>query len=125
MEIWLKLFHSSKYALFVWHRVLFQQEGAHCHLARSTMAWFGGKGIIISPWLAQSPDLNPIELLSKIMKRKKRLEKQPCKNMEEPKEAIFQIWNSISSATTDSLVLSMPRSCAAVIAALEEVPSIN
>ena len=95
---------------------VFQQEGAHCHSARSTMAWFGGKGITISPWPAQSPDLNLIELLWKIMKRKK-LEKQPCKNMEEPKEAIFQIWNSISSATTDSLVLSMPRSCAAVIAA--------
>ena len=37
--------------------------------------------------------------------------------MDELKEAIFETWESITSNTTGSLVLSMPRHCAAVIAA--------
>ena len=48
---------------------------------------------------------------------KKRLENRPCKNMDELREAIFETWESITSNTTGSLLLSMPRYCAAVIAA--------
>ena len=81
----------------------------------SIMSWFERKGITVSPWPSQSPDLNPIEHLWEIMK--KRLEKRPCKNMDELREAIFETWESITSNTTGSLVLSMPRCCAAVIAA--------
>ena len=37
--------------------------------------------------------------------------------MDELKEAIFQTWSSIGSDTTETLVYSMPRRCAAIIAA--------
>ena len=37
--------------------------------------------------------------------------------MEELKEAIFQIWHSITADVTANLVVSMPRRCAAVISA--------
>ena len=94
---------------------IFQQDGAPCHTARSTTAWFTRKGIIVSPWPSQSPDLNPIEHLWGAIKRK--LEKRPCKNINELKQAIFQTWESITSTTTKSLVYSMPRRCAAVITA--------
>ena len=94
---------------------VFQQDGAPCHTARSTKAWFDRKGINVSPWPSQSPDLNPIEHLWEIMKKK--LEDRPCKNIEELKEAIFQIWDSITSDITTNLVSSMPRRCTAVIAA--------
>ena len=57
---------------------------------------------LYSPWPSESPDLNPIEHLWEIMK--KRLEKKPCKNMDELKEAIFETWESITSNTTGSLV---------------------
>ena len=67
------------------------------------------KGITESPWPSQCPDLNPIEHLWEIMK--KRLEKGPCKNMDELKETIFETWESITSNTTGSLVLLMPRCC--------------
>ena len=68
--------------------------------AKSTMSWFERKGITVSPWPSQSPDLNPIEHLWEIMK-KKRLEKRPCKNMDELKEAIFETWESITSRKSD------------------------
>lgn len=67
------------------------------------------------PCPSQSPDLNPIEHLWEIVEQ--QLENKPCKNLEELKTAIFEIWNSIDEKTTNHLVASMPRRCAAVIAA--------
>lgn len=46
-----------------------------------------------------------------------RFKKPPCKNKEVLKEAIFLVWNSIKLDITKKLVDSMPRRCAAVIAA--------
>ena len=63
----------------------------------------------------KSPDLNPIEQLWEEMK--KRLEHNPCKNLEELKAAIFQCWEGIESQVTKNLVSSMPKHCSAVIAA--------
>lgn len=94
---------------------IFQQDGAPCHTAKSTKAWFERKNINLSTWPAQSPDLNPIEQLWEEMK--KRLEHNPCKNLEELKESIFRCWENLESDVTKNLVCSMPRRCSAVIAA--------
>ena len=45
---------------------------------------------------------------------KTKLEQKPCKNLEELKE---EVWENMDSAITTNLVSSMPRRCAAVIAA--------
>lgn len=92
---------------------MFQQDGAPCHTATSTMAWFAKKGITVMPWPSQSPDLNPIEHLWELMKKK--LEKRPCKNISELKAALFELWNLITPEETANLVSSMPRRCAAVV----------
>ena len=40
---------------------IFQQDGAPCHTAGSTKAWFEKKNIEVIPWLSASSDLNLIE----------------------------------------------------------------
>ena len=94
---------------------IFQQDGAPCHTASSTKAWFQRKNIEVFPWPSQSPDLNPIEHVWEEMKTK--LENRTCKNVEELERAIFQCWQVIDSKITANLVSSMPRRCAAIIAA--------
>ena len=68
---------------------------------------FERKGISVSPWPLQSPDLNLIGHLWEVIKKK--LETRPCKNLEELKVAIFESWDSIDASVTENLVSSMPR----------------
>ena len=42
-------------------RFTFQQDGAPCHTAKLTTAALQKANICVLPWVAQSPDLNPIE----------------------------------------------------------------
>ena len=61
-------------------------------MARSTI---DNKGIVLMLGPAQSPDLNAMEHLWEVIKKK--LEDRPSSNMEELKEAIFHIWQSTSA----------------------------
>lgn len=64
-------------------------------------------------WPSQSPDLNPIENLWKIVKDK--LEPEKLKNKEELWEKIQEIWYAIPRSTCERLVNSMPKRCDAII----------
>ncbi len=51
---------------------IFQQDLAPAHIAKGTKSWFNDHGVTVLDWPANSPDLNPIENLWSIVKRKMR-----------------------------------------------------
>ena len=93
----------------------FQQDLAPAHSARSTIRWLEDHGIEVLPWPANSPDLNPMENLWGLVKR--RMSKEQPSTQEELKGAIRRAWNSVTPEDCYHLVSSMPRRIQAVIAA--------
>ncbi len=51
---------------------IFQQDLAPAHTAKSTKSWLNDHGVSVLDWPANSPDLNPIENIWGIVKRKMR-----------------------------------------------------
>lgn len=94
---------------------IFQQDLAPAHTAKTTKSWFNNHGITVLDWPANSPDLNPIENLWGIAKRK--LNGKRPNNKEELKAAIEACWSSITPEICHKMVASMPRRIKAVIRA--------
>ncbi len=94
---------------------IFQQDLAPAHSAKATSTWFKDHGIPVLNWPANSPDLNPIENLWCIVKRKMRYARP--NNAEELKAAIRATWALITPEQCHGLIDSMPRRIAAVIQA--------
>ncbi len=91
---------------------IFQQD-----TAKGTKSWFNDHGVTVLDWPANSPDLNPIENLWGIVKRKMR-DTRP-NNADELKAAIKATWASIPPQQCHKLITSMPRRIEAVIKAKE------
>ncbi len=94
---------------------IFQQDLAPAHTAKGTKSWFNDHGVTVLDWPANSPDLNPIENLWGIVKRKMR-DTRP-NNADELKAAIKATWASIPPQQCHKLITSMPRWIEAVIKA--------
>ncbi len=94
---------------------IFQQDLAPAHSAKATSTWFKDHGIPVLNWPANSPDLNPIESLWGIVKRKMRYARP--NNAEELKATIRATWALITPEQCHRRIDSMPRRIAAVIQA--------
>ncbi len=80
---------------------IFQQDLAPAHTAKSTKSWLNDHGVGVLDWPANSPDLNLIENLWGIVKRKMR-NKRP-KNADELKAT----QRNLDSTTHSSRNLNM------------------
>ncbi len=94
---------------------IFQQDLAPAHTAKGTKSWFNDHGVTVLDWPANSPDLNPIENLWGIVKRKMR-DTRP-NNADELKATVKETWASIPPQQCHHLITSMPRQIEAVIKA--------
>ncbi len=94
---------------------IFQQDLAPAHTAKGTKSWFNDHGVTVLDWPANSPDLNPIEYIWGIVKRKMR-DTRP-NNADDLKAAIKATWASIPPQQCHKLITSMPCRIEAVIKA--------
>ncbi len=94
---------------------IFQQDLAPAHTAKSTKSCLNDHGVGVLDWLANSTNLNPVENLWGIVKKKMRT-KRP-KNVDELKATVKETWASISPQQCHKMITSMPRRIEAVIKA--------
>ncbi len=81
---------------------IFQQDLAPAHTAKGTKSWFNDHGITVLDWPANSPDLNPIENLWGIVKRKMR-DTRP-NNADDLKATVKETWASIPPQQCHKLI---------------------
>ncbi|CAH2232806.1 jg16589 [Pararge aegeria aegeria] len=60
-------------------------------------------------WLARSPDMNPIEHVLDLLKRKVKSRIPAPANVGELRITVVEEWRRLSQETIDSTILSMPR----------------
>ena len=89
------------------------QDGASSHKAYATIDLIQSMGLMIIDWPANSPDLNPIENVWSILKR--RIEQHRPRTREEVKAAVQIEWNRLTREDVKKCVQSMPERCRAVI----------
>ena len=95
------------------HRAVFQHDNDPKHTSKTPIALLKRLRVKVMDWPSMSPDLNPIEHLWRILKRKVEV----CKisNICQLRNVVMEEWKSIPVATYEALVNSMPRRIKAVL----------
>ena len=78
-------------------KVVFQQDNAAPHRARTTMEFFQREHIVVPPWPALSPDINQIENVWVVMKRAVR--KDQSATLNQLRSSILHAWNETVTPT--------------------------
>jgi transposase len=94
--------------------VVFQQDGAPSHRAKSTIAWLSRNSIETFPHPPSSPDLSPIEPLWKTLIRSRS---HIPSNIEELKAAVREAWEQITEHDINCHVKHMEERVQAVLEA--------
>ena len=94
-------------------RAVFQHDNDPKHTSKTTIALLKRLRVKVMDWPSMSPDLNPIEHLWGILKRKV----EACKvlNICQLRDVVKEEWKSIPVTTCETLVNSMPRRVKAVL----------
>lgn len=94
--------------------VVFQQDNAPVHTAAAVEKYLHDNHIVVMPWPACSPDLNPVENLWAAVANEVYKDNAIYTTKNQLWEAVKAAWNNISAYTTQKLVDSMPSRLKAV-----------
>ena len=91
------------------------QDGASCHRSRRALDWLDKRRVSIVPgWPPNSPDLNPIEMVWGVMKKKIQWGNEK-KTREEMFTKLQRVWEDVARESIDSLVSSFIHRCQMVV----------
>src|SRR6185369_310511 len=88
---------------------IFQEDNAACHKAAAANRWKEDNHVVVLPWPAQSPDLNPIENLWQDLKRRLRMRNLKPRNKIELFNLLKEEWFNTKSERINKLIDSMTR----------------
>ena len=97
---------NARYGAFHW---LLMQDGATSHTSRETYDWLRRNVNVLPGWPPNSPDLNPIEMLWAVVKRKRHAFPGTIA------QQVIAAWDSIEQGTIDRLVSDFRHRCEMVL----------
>lgn len=98
-------------------QLVLMEDGAPVHRGKLPKLWRQAHGIPKLDWPPNSPDLNPIENMWKIMKDLLRYHKKP-NNTQEMIQVIQAVWNEVPLEQLQNLIVQMPHRIRAVISTM-------
>ena len=93
----------------------FMQDNAPCHKTKLIDQFFEENGIKTLDWPAQSPDLNPIENLWSLIKRKRQKKYGMPRDKVDLINQLMNIWDELDEDLFKNLAESVERRLDAVI----------
>ena len=92
---------------------VFMQDNAPCHTVKSLKTFLSEEDVTVMEWPAQSPDMNPIENVWKLLNERAK-EKNP-RNVEELWTNLKGEWEKISVDKCKTLIRLCSKRCQAII----------